>query len=66
MVGLFKKNDENQYFLFLKGLTSKPGCSGHELVKGAKVKSGRYFMEKYQSEHYLQLSFKYFVKPFSF
>ena len=31
----------------------------------AKAKSGKYLMEKYQSEQYLQLSLKYFVKSFS-
>ena len=30
-----------------------------------KAKSGKYLMEKCQSEHYLQLSFKYFVKSLS-
>ena len=31
----------------------------------AKAKSGKYLMEKYQLEQYLQLSLKYFVKSFS-
>ena len=31
----------------------------------AKAKTGKYLMEKYQSEQYLQLALKYFVKSFS-
>ena len=31
----------------------------------ANAKSDNYLMEKCQSEHHLQLSFKYFVKSFS-
>ena len=30
----------------------------------ARAKSGKYLMGKYQAEHYLQLFFKYFAKPF--